>query len=112
MSEQVRQIITYDPRKKKHVLVGFLFGDTLVRNVKPEHFMTRCQGYGLQESAYQQLVVLGVRSVILHATATGDEYVSKLADWAGDGINPMDFGNGKQRFLSVNRMKRIPFHKN
>jgi len=100
------KLFTYDPQKKKTVLVGELHEDkSFHKEVKSSHFMRVCQGYGIQENVIEKLVEVGVEKVILH-TSDGGKLSSKLSDWLEPDIRVMDFGAGKQRFLPVNRMRR------
>ncbi len=98
------KIVTYDPKKKKRVLCGEVKDDTFVKHVTSKHFMRICQGYGIQEVAIEKLKELGVKKVkIITEVSILD---SKLSDWLDHDIKVMDFGNGKQRFLPIKRMKR------
>jgi hypothetical protein len=99
------KVICFDPKKRRMVLAGEVIGSTFHRNVKPEHFMNVCQGYGLQETVMGQLQADGITSVVLHHSL-GYTLKSKLEDWLEPDILVADYGNGKQRFLPVNRMTR------
>lgn len=98
---------TYDPQKKKIVLVGRVYGDmSFHKEVEAKHFMRICQGYGIQEVVVEKLVEIGIKTIILH-TSDGGMLCSKLKDWLEPDIRVMDFGAGKQRFLPVKRMRRM-----
>jgi hypothetical protein len=98
------KILTYDPGKKKKVLVGEVVGDTLFRWVEPEHFMQVVGGYGIQEVAFQQILKEGVKKIILKATHTEKRWEADVENWKYHG-RVMDYGNGKQRFLSLKYMR-------
>lgn len=102
------KLLTFDPRKRKQVLVGEIIGTTLFRNVTTKHFMHVLDGYGIQEEALRQLVLKGVSAVVIKETDTGKQWESKVSDWLTFGRSA-DYGNGKQRFLSL---KYMHTHKN
>lgn len=102
------KLLTFDPRKRKQVLVGEIIGDTLFRNVTTKHFMRVLDGYGIQEDAMRQLVSRGVHKIVIKETDTGKQWESLESDWALHGKSA-DYGNGKQRFLSL---KYMHTHKN
>ena len=98
------KLLTYDPAKKKKVLVGEIIGDTLFRWVQPEHFMQVVGGYGIQEIAFQQILKERVKMIILKATHTEKRWEADVETWKYHG-RVMDYGNGKQRFLSMKYMR-------
>lgn len=94
------RLYTYDPKKNKQVLCGEVIGDTLFRWVKPEHFMRVVQGYGIQEIAFQEIVLKGLRRIILKEEGTDKRWEATLQDWISHS-SVQDYGHGKQRFLSM-----------
>lgn len=99
------KLTCYDPHKKKVVLVGNLVGDTLFRNVESKHFMRLLQGYGIQEVAFQEFIEKGGKYIIEKVLPTNDMWKSKKEDWLAHG-KVMDYGWGKQRFLSLKYMSK------
>lgn len=98
------KLITFDPAKNKRVLVGEVVGDTLFRWVKPEHFMRVLQGYGIQEVAFQKIMMEGLKTIVLKEEATEQRWEASVEIWK---LNSKiaDYGHGKQRFLSLKFMK-------
>lgn len=98
------KIYALDPRKNRKILCGEVVGQTFIRSVKPEHYMEKVKGYGIQEVVFEKMMVAGVTKIRLYVTATGRVLMSTMEDWLNHG-KVSDFGNGKQRFLSVKYMK-------
>jgi len=97
------KIYTFDPKKHRIVLCGNLVEDTLFRDVKPEHFM-KVDGYGIQEWSFQKIVKEGAKKIVLKEHL-GNQWEARTKDWIEHG-KVADYGHGKQRFLSLNYMKR------
>ena len=97
------KILTFDPKKNKQVLVGELMGNTLFRDVEPEHFMKVLQGYGIQEVAFQEVLKREVKFIILKETHTDKRWKADTEVWKNKG-RVADYGHGKQRFLSLSYM--------
>lgn len=95
------KLTTWDPKKRKVVLCGELRNNILFRKVKPEHFMQICQGWGIQEIAFNKIVEMKVKKIIL---STGiKDWEAPIKNWIEHG-SVADYGNGKQRFLSTKYM--------
>lgn len=100
---EAMKILSYDPRKKKTILCGYLKGDTFVREVDPKkHFMKVLQGYGIQEDAFQTLINSGCSRIIMKTKT--DEYLASVKDWV-EHSKIADYSSGKQRFLSLKFMR-------
>lgn len=101
------KLMTYDPAKKKMVLVGYWNKDKklLGRKVGPQHFMRVLQGYGIQNDVFQQIIKSGIKHIALKEIHTGDILLSNVKSWLNEG-RVKDYGHGKQRFLSVKYMRR------
>lgn len=100
------KLLTFDPRKRKKVLVGKIIGDTLFRKmVKRKHFMKVVDGYGIQEQAMVELLRRGVQKVIIIETDTKRRWKSRIQDWIKHGKVADYSGHGKQRFLSLRYMR-------
>jgi hypothetical protein len=97
------KLLCYDPKKNKQVLVGELIGNTLFRDVEPEHFMRIVQGYGIQEVAFQEILKKEVKFIILKETHTDKRWKADVETWKKKG-KVADYGHGKQRFLSLSYM--------
>ena len=96
------KLYTFDPKKLKKVLVGEIVGYTLYKDVTPKHFMRIVDGWGIQEGAFGDAIEKGVRKVVIR-TDTGKQWESDMLDWMEHGLSA-DYGNGKQRFLSLKYM--------
>jgi len=101
MASRTSKITTWDPAKKKVVLVGELRNGILFRKVKPEHFMKVVGGYGIQEVAFQTILERQIKKIVL--SSHDREWTSKVKDWSAHG-HIADYGSGKQRFLSMKYM--------
>jgi hypothetical protein len=99
------KLLTWDKAKQKQVLVGNIVGNTIYRNVDSRHFMRILDGYGMQEPAFQELIENNVKWVVERVDPTGDMWRSSISDWIEHG-KVMDYGHGKQRFLSMKYMKK------
>lgn len=98
------KLLTYDPAKKKKVLIGEIIGDTLFRWVKPEHYMQVVGGYGIQEVGFQEALKRQIRWIILKAEWTYMRWKADIETWKIHG-RVADYGHGKQRFLSLKYMR-------
>ena len=100
----MKELLVYDPGKRKLVLCGYLDGNVFVRNVNSKrHFMNIVQGYGIQENAFDELKKREIEDILIKEQDTKKEWSSKLSDWEDNGKTG-DYGNGKQRFLSTKYM--------
>lgn len=97
------KLLAFDPKKNKRVLCGEIVGDTLIRIVKPEHFMRMVQGYGIQEVAFQAVMEKGLQNIMLVESKTGLEWKASVKTWLSQS-KVLDYGHGKQRFLSLKFM--------
>lgn len=97
------KINTFDPIKNKHVCAGEFDPTTLTftKKVSPRHYMIIEHGYGISENVLRTLQELGCCKIKIITKMK--EYNSILSDWMCRPI--MDYGHGKQRFLSVEIMK-------
>lgn len=100
----MKPLLAYDPRKNRYIKCGTVVGDTLFRDVKPEHFMRIVQGYGIQEIAFQEALQKGIKIIVLKETHTDQRWEATTKEWA-EYSKLMDFGHGKQRFLSLKFMR-------
>lgn len=96
------EITTFDAGKQKVVRSGIYKNGVFTKRVKPEHLMRKFNAYGVQEDIIVSLA--GKNCQIVHIICDGKVLESKFEDWLAPDIKVMDFGNGKQRFLPVNRM--------
>ena len=98
------KLLTYDPAKNRTVLCGELIGDTLFRDVEAKHFMRVVQGYGIQEVAFQKILEEGIKKIVLKEKHTKKNWEATTDRWIDKG-KVIDYGHGKQRFLSMKYMK-------
>lgn len=100
-------IYTVDPAKKKDVLVGVYDSESntlILRKDKAKHFMRVVDGYGMQEDVYER--ARKKNCYVLIKEKGGATYQSHITGWAMNGKSA-DYGNGKQKFLSLKYMKQI-----
>lgn len=98
------KLYTHDPKKNKKVLCGEIVGNALFRWVKPQHFMRINQAYGIQEIAFQEIVLKGIEIIILKEEGTNKNWEAPTSTWLQHG-SVQDYGHGKQRFLSMKYQK-------
>jgi hypothetical protein len=99
------KITTYDVKKGKTVLAGELENKVFTKKVTSKHFMRKFQAYGIQEDVIQQLWEKGCDKIVIQTSTVVWE--SPMHVWLQPNIKVMDFGHGKQRFLTLSYMKRI-----
>lgn len=100
----MERLTTYDPKKDKTVLAGYIEKDVFIKHVTSRHFFRKLQAYGIQEEIIQQLIERGIKTIrIMSHTLT---YESKISDWVNGHCLLRDYGNGLQRFLPVHYMKK------
>lgn len=102
----MKKLTTYDPKKHKTVLVGYIDGTTLkMKKNRKKHFMRVVDGYGIQADALYQLKDLGIDKIIIEESDTGISWQSSPDKWRMLG-RLADYGNGKQYFLSTKYMAK------
>lgn len=94
-------IKTFDPGKGREVRAGVYDGLVFTKTVTGKHYMRIYNGYGIQEDVIQKLISLGCERIIIRTPNDGN-YYSLIDSWLKS--EPKQYGNGKQRFLSVDRM--------
>lgn len=100
---QSSQIKTHDPNKQEEVLCGEVISNVFYRHVGPEHYMRKIKGYGIQDEAFHQIE--NVDTILIIQKDTGEVFSSTPQTWKEKG-KVMDFGHGKQVFLSTSHMKK------
>lgn len=97
------KILDYDPKKRKMVLCGELSDGTFLRTVGSKHFMRVIGGYGIQEGAFQEILEKGCKKIVIYEAHTKNYWESDISNWL-EHCHIADYGNGKQRFLSLKYM--------
>jgi len=102
------KILTYDTRKGKQILAGSVddLTHTFIKKVTSKHFFKKTQSYAIQETVIEQLKELGITTIKIITPAS--IYMSTLDIWLDPCIKVLDYGHGKQRFLPIKYMRRIP----
>jgi hypothetical protein len=92
-----------DPAKTIPVIIGAVEGTCFVKNVKSsKHRLRMFPAYGIQQVEFEQLPILGVKTIVIHEDGLRSYRVSWKI-WNEKG-KVMDIGNGKQNFLSLKFM--------
>lgn len=100
--------LSFDPKKNKTVKVGLFIGNALFKEVQRQHLMRVLDGYGIQETAFNKLPDKKIEFIVLSEQWDGgNKLYSRVTDWEKLG-RVMDYGNGKQRFLSRKYMSVKP----
>jgi hypothetical protein len=91
----------HDPRKNTTILAGEYnpVDYTFIKKVRPEHYMVKEHGYGIQEEVLQELKIMGCINILI--ISKDKEYISLLEDWLK--LSVQNYGSGRQRFLKVIR---------
>ena len=94
-------IKTYDPKKGKFVLAGFLSGDTFHKDcTKKTHYMIAYRGYGMQNDVLDILSHRGVTTVCIETKK--EILTSTLEDWVAYGVHDNNQkAHGHQVFLAI-----------
>lgn len=99
------KIYAYDPKKDKTILTGDLLDGCFYKPVTSANFMRIVDGYGIQESAFQEVCERGCKKIAITQEATRAIWYSTPDDWIEHG-KVADYGSGKQRFLSLKYMTK------
>lgn len=91
----------HDPRKNTTVLTGEYnpVNFTFIKKVRPEHYMIKEHGYGIQEEVLQELKIMGCKDILI--VGKDKEYKSTLEDWFK--LSIQNYGSGRQRFMKILR---------
>jgi hypothetical protein len=91
----------HDPRKNTVVLAGEYNPTdfTFIKKVRPEHYMAKEHGYGIQEEVLQDLKKMGCINILI--ISKDKEYISLLEEWLE--LSIQNYGHGRQRFLPLPR---------
>lgn len=103
------KITTFDQKKKKEVFCGFVEDNVFYREVKPEHFVLKYKGYGIQMGVFDSLWERGIEAIVI--TSKKFTHKASLKIWQKWG-HVDDLGHGLQIFLPIIRMEKNDFYKN
>ncbi len=94
----------WDPKYQRYMKMGIVSFGCFFKYVEAKHFFKKANGYGLQYDAFCQFEDRGIKEIKIKERATGNIWKSKPNAWFENG-KVMDFGRGKQIFLSLKYMK-------
>ena len=101
----MKKYLTYDPKKQKTVLIGYIENRTLYKYVVPRlHFMKKVDGYGIQYQAFLDLEKKVDKILIIEQP--GNTWKATWSEWNKNG-KAADFNSGKQQFLSMKYMHKV-----
>ncbi len=107
----MQPIYTTDKTKGFKVLVGYISdlkhsgqGLVFTKNVKPNHYVIKFDGYGIQSTVFDRLERAGVSTISINRPDTYELWTCPLEAWKNYGITG-DLGHGKQVFLSLEKMQ-------
>jgi len=101
---------TFDEKKNKEVVCGYIDGKTYYREVSNAHYMIKYGGYGIQTDILTKLVKAGVNTIII-TTRAGTTHEVSLATWLNKGKKG-NYAHGDQIFLSTEFMGKTNDSKN
>jgi len=101
----MKKIMTYDPRKNKYVIAGYIDKTTFVKTVTTRHFFRKLQSYAIQEDVIQELIEKNIKKIKIMSNTVIFE--SSIKDWVNGHSLLRDYGKGLQRFLPIYYMKKI-----
>ena len=96
--ERIGELWAYDIKKEKYILCGHLVGAIFYRDVKLEHYIRMIGGYGIQDDAFQLLVIHGYKHIVLRKE-NGEQLISPIGEWLKPNIRVKDLGHGNQRLV-------------
>lgn len=100
----MNKLYAWDRAKNKKILVGQIIGNGVIIEKDPKkHLMRRVDGYGIQLEAMREMQEQGIETIYIHEPDL--KWKVSLSDWKVFG-KLMDFGHGKQWFLSRKYMKQ------
>ena len=103
----MKKLLVYDPGKRKLVQCGYIDEKIFIKPViSRKHFMKVVGGYGIQETAFDELIKREVEDILLKEEDTKVDWISKTEDWERMG-RVADYGNGRQRFLATKYMSVV-----
>ena len=70
----MEKVTTYDPKKNKHILAGYIEGNVFIKQVSGRHFFRKFQAYGIQEDVIQKLIERNVKKLQALHTCYGRAY--------------------------------------
>lgn len=95
--ESSMRLLTYDPKKQKTVVAGYFTEKIFFKEVKNNHYMKLCKGYGINVDVIDQLKKLDCKLIVVFTPT--NILMSMFIDWLKPNIRTLDFGYGKQKFL-------------
>lgn len=98
------EIKVYDPEKDKNIVVGNLINGTYLRDIKPNHYVFKYAGYGIQANLLAYLNSKGCHTIKLRSPKRILQ--SSIDKWILKGF-PDDLGNGVQVFLPISEMEDV-----
>ena len=99
------KLYAYDKGRDRKILVGEIIENKLVKRVDPEkHLLKKFGCYAIQDSVFEELEGRGVEEIIFIEKG-GRKLSSPLFEWLAPNIRTVEFGHGKQRIFSVDRMR-------
>jgi hypothetical protein len=101
---------TFDEKKNKDVVCGYIEEKTYYREVSNEHYMVKYKGYGIQMDILAKLVKAGVDTIVI-VTRAGTTHEVSLATWLNKGKKG-NYAHGDQIFLSTKFMRKTNDSKN
>lgn len=99
-------IYTFDSKKQKKVLCGNFTQNTFIREVlRGKHYMNVVGGYGIQEDAFNELLDLGCKYIVIKELDTKSNLYSQIKTWQDrPKVHIANYGSGIQRFLGEKYM--------
>jgi len=98
----ITKIKTFDPKKRKEIVAGFIENDVFTRKINDSHYFRKLNAYGISQDVFYRLYHLGVKSIVLEASTA--QFEASYDDWSNHGVLG-DYGNGEQRFLNLEYFK-------
>jgi hypothetical protein len=101
----ITKVLAFDKKKNKQILVGNIIDGVFYKDVEPKHYFRIVDGYGIQYVSLLKLIELKIKKIVIRDISK-NQWETKPQEWIDNG-KAMDFGSGKQQFLSMKYMHKI-----
>ena len=102
----VKEIFTYDPKKKKYVKAGVIRKETFVKPLsRSKHYLRIVSGYAIQEDVIEQIKPF-VDKIRFQERDTGEKYEITLVEFILYS-RPWTHGHGRQLTISEKYFTKV-----
>lgn len=99
------KLYAFDSGRGKKVLIGQVIGNALLIRKNADQRMKKFDAYGIDERAFGDAKKNGIVEIRIHRLDTEQRLKASTEIWETKS-KTMDFGHGKQLFLSIKYMEQ------